>query len=286
MKKFKIAIRSILEKIPSYKQYEELEIPLDTCVHYTGFRYGLNEYNPLENSALDLYNGLSLIEVRRRFVDFLRYYRPCHLGEALGITLERRCSLWAFPWRVLSDADRSLTFGWHEKPEEIEDIITHYSEKGILSYLIDREFFWQERALRSIMENNYRPKHYSYVRTLELRRKDHSSAHILLDGNHRVSALSAIGAKSLVVLRDKSMVIYESNLEEWPEVRNGIISHIDAQSIFDAYFKGNNCWRTSRKPASIIATPDWENLYLNTNHNHSHPTGKLSMEQKRGLVLS
>lgn len=262
MKKIKKVIRSILGRKSTTNQYEKLEISLNSCVHYTGFRYGVSGFNPLENSAFDHYKGLPLLEVRRRFVEFLRYYRPCHLGDALGISLDRRCPLWAYPWRVLSDADRSPTYGWHDKPEEIDDIITHYSKNGILSYLIDREFFWQERALRSIMENSYRPEHYSYVRTLELRRNDHTSAYILLDGNHRVSALSAMGCKSLVVLRDKSMTILESNIEEWPEVRSGRMSTKDAKSIFDAYFKGNNRWRTTRKPASIIATPDWNKLYL------------------------
>lgn len=112
------------------------------------------------------------------------------------------------------------------------------------------------------MENSYCPDRYSYVRTLELRRSNDSSAHILLDGNHRVSALSALGHKSLVVLRDKSMVIRESELEKWPEVKSGRMSHKDAIAIFSAYFNGNNRWITTYKPAVIIADNDWKNLYL------------------------
>jgi hypothetical protein len=262
MRKIKKIIRSIVCKKNEIRDYAKLEIPINTCVHYAGFRYGCREFNPLEKSACDQHRGVPFLEVRRRFVDFLRYYRPNHLGEALGINLDTHYPLWAYPWRFLSKEDRSPTFGWHKKPEEIEDIITHYSEYGIISYLIDQEFFWQERALSLIARNSYQPEKYSYVKTLELRRVDQSFAHILIDGNHRVSALSALGYKSVVVLRDKSMIIMESDLEKWPEVKSGRMSLEDARAIFEVYFHGNHSWRTTKKPASIIANSDWKKLYL------------------------
>ncbi len=259
----KSVLRTFLRRKSSAAQFERLEIPISSCVHYSGFRYGVSQFNPLEYSARDHYKGIPILNVRRQFVNFLQYYRPSHLGEALGIDLLQNCPLWAYPWRNLSESDRKSNFGWLDRPEDIEDIITHFSSAGILGKLIDQEFFWQEQALMAIMEHGYRPEKYSYAYTLELRRNDQCSAHILLDGNHRVSALSAMGHKSLIVIRDKKSVIFESRMHEWPEVSSGMMSIEDAHNIFHAYFQGNHCWRTTRKAANIIASDAWKNLYLN-----------------------
>ena len=262
MVRFRNMIRKALRPSVDVTQYEVIEIPIRSCVHFTGFRYGIDGFHPYENSARDLRQGVPLLKVRRRFVEFLQYYQPRHLGEALGISLSRHYALWGYPWRRLSESERSLTYAWHDKPEEVSDIITHFSEAGIHSYRIDQEFFWQERALQILANNGYRPDLYSYIQTLELRRRDGSSAYIVTDGNHRVSALAALGHQSVVVQHHPSQVVDESQLENWPEVQCGRMDPDDAQATFDAYFQRNSLWRTTPQAVEIIGPADWKKLYL------------------------
>src|SRR5262245_35487308 len=110
------------------------EVPLDACVHYCGFRYGRNEYNPYESYQVALRRGVSVREVRRQFIDFVRHYRPRNFGDALGIKLSRAYGLWAYPW---SDVDpRDLKRGWCNAVDECPDILTHFCEAGISSLKI------------------------------------------------------------------------------------------------------------------------------------------------------
>lgn len=244
--------------------YDELEIPLASCVRYTGFRFGCQEFNPLENRARDLHHGGSFLGSRRNFVEFLRYYRPRGMAEALGIELREHCPLWAYPWWKIPEDRLSSEYGWFENPEDGPDIITHFSDAGILAHRIDQEFFWQEQALWMIGKHGYRSDRYSHIEVCELRRPGHQSAFIVLDGNHRISALSALGQESVRVLRDRGLVIHEDRLADWPGVRSGRVRPDDAHAIFMAYFRGNSRWRTTDVPARIIGHAEWKKLYLPT----------------------
>ena len=241
---------------------DELEIPLASCVRHTGFRFGCQEFNPLENRAHALHRGGSLHGSRRKFVEFLRHYRPRGMAEALGIELREHCPLWAYPWWKIPADRLSPGYGWFENPEDGPDIITHFSEAGILAHRIDQEFFWQEQAVWMIGKHGYRSDRYSYIEVCELRRPGHPPAFIVLDGNHRISALSALGHESVRVLRDRALVVHEDRLADWPGVRSGRVRPDDAHAIFMAYFRGNSRWRTTEVPARIIGHPEWKKLYL------------------------
>lgn len=258
--------RKILRRVRGHKTaapvYEELDIPLASCVHYSGFRYGHNEFNPLEQRACDLHRGGALLETRRRFVNFLLHYRPRGLAEALGINLRKHCPLWAYPWWKVAGTRLSPDFGWFNNPEDVPDIITHFSEAGILSHRIDQEFFWQEQALWMIEKHGYRADRYSFIQVCELRRREHPPQFIVMDGNHRISALSALGQESVRVRRNKELVIDEDRIEDWPGVKSGRVPPDDAHAIFMAYFHGNSRWSTTDIPARIIGHAEWKTLYL------------------------
>jgi len=71
-----------------------IEIPIRNCVHFCGFRYGHGDYNPYESYATRLHYGENLDAIRDQFIDFLQYYRPRDMGQALGISLSRNYPLW------------------------------------------------------------------------------------------------------------------------------------------------------------------------------------------------
>ena len=236
-----------------------LEVPINQCVHYCGFRHGVNEYNPYESYLSDLKDQVPLLVARRRFIDFLLYYRPHHLAEALGLAnLSQKYPLWKFPWERFDR--KHWRKAWFPNPID-RGILTRFCGQGILSLGIEAEFVRLESALLSISTNDYQPEVYkSYARVRQLRRLDGKCAYILLDGNHRVSAMSVLGYRTVEVTRSAADV-WEQDCDRWPGVKRGLYSREDALKIFHAYFDGNHNYRTTTKPAKIIAPDSWLEIY-------------------------
>jgi hypothetical protein len=270
MKSLNGLIANCLARVSQYSDYlvtslnrpnlDIIEVSLDKCVHYCGFRYGGQEYNPYETYQIELCRGTPLHQVRRRFIDFVRFYRPRHFGDALGLSLSRPYPLWRFPWDFYYPREPQKN-DWRQIPDECPDILTHFCDAGISSVKIDEEFFWLERAVRLIAEYGYHPEKYGYPQILEFQGKDGSAAYLLLDGNHRAGALTAL-QYSETIAANRRMRVCEDDLEKWPAVHRGLMSREDALAVFHAYFRGNPPWIRSETPARILAPLGWEELYF------------------------
>ena len=248
-------MRTSLKTIASLGALPIRSVLLSNCVHYCAFRYGRNEYNPYETYIRSIAEGGGPKLAQARFIEFLQHYRPSDLGEALGCgdELTRKYPLWNFPWDEITPARFNLQAGWCDDPDDSPDIITHFSTRGISRHRIEEEFFWLERAWRSIKLRGYRPMRYrSFVRVRTFRRADGTEAHLVLEGNHRVAAMSALGCRSVRVYQASGTTVSEAKCDRWPGVANGYFTRNDALSIFDAYFKGNTNYRTAVSPGAII----------------------------------
>jgi hypothetical protein len=224
------------------------------CVHYCGFRYGEARFNPYQNYIEGLARGEEPKLVRNQFVEFLRYYRPEHFGEALGVKLSRKYPLWLFPW-----SRRSGSGGWCTTPDECPDVLTHFSHGAISRKRIEMEFRWLENAFNSIKVHGFCPERFkSIILTRKLVRTDGDSIYLVLDGNHRVSALIALGIIEVPVRFLRIATVHESDVESWPFVRNGTYSKDDALAVFRVYFDGNSSGRTTDQPALVL--PPFDNL--------------------------
>ena len=227
------------------------QVPISDCVHYGGFRYGRGEYNPYETYLQQLLHEGSEA-ARSRFIEFLRHYRPRHLGAALGLELKREYALWHYPWsRLSSRTDESGA--WCDDPDDCPDILTHFSDRGILVRRIEEEFVWLERAMYSIRRHGFQPDRFGdplFVQKLVGR--DGRTAHLMLDGNHRLSALSALGETMAPVHWAPWSVVREEHLARWPLVRDGSYETEDARKVFHAIFNGNQCPRTCESPAPLL----------------------------------
>lgn len=227
-------------------------VPISACVHYGAFRYGRREPHPYETYQSLVVGGRDRDAARKWFVDFVRYYRPKHLGESLGIDLEREYALWHLPWsRTVPTGS-----GWHEDPDECVDIVTHFSARGVLWFRIEQEFFWLERPVYSIGKFGWDPVRYGgTIRARKLVRRDGSECYLLLDGNHRVGALAALGKTTVRLEYLPFSVVREDRLSTWPQVRSGAFSATDAHKVFNAYFDGNPRWRVATQPAALLEIP-------------------------------
>lgn len=217
------------------------------CVHFGAFRYGRGELNPYENYVTGLARGEPVAKLRERFTAFLCEYRPVDFGEALGVRLEQAHGLWDYPWRRgAPDTRRAGKEGWCEEPADVPDLLTHFSERGILRSRIEEEFRWLEATWASVREHGYRPRRFAgHLTARKLVARDGERRFLIYDGNHRLSAVSALGQDEVTVRCAAVMTVRETALARWRGVASRRWTADDARRIFRAYFEGNRAPRTS-----------------------------------------
>ena len=208
-------------------------VALSDCVHFRGFRYGGFGNNIYEDYILGLRDGIELRKLRMLLINRVLGLKANTWEAALGIKLNGNHRSWSFPW------------GFYSVPVDFEptasnnpDVICHFSSEGVLASHLNREFFWLERAFQS-MQIGYMPDRYGYIQLLTLQKKG-QRRFIVLDGNHRISAMHALGITHFdaqckwVGLRDSRYA------RIWPSVLIGHISLGDALNIFNRYFVNTN----------------------------------------------
>lgn len=249
-------MRPYLQRLASlrdtFKRTERVSIAIAQCIHITGFRYGTGAYHPYETYVCGLHQGRDLAALREQFIMFLRNYRPSNVHEALGITLERSYPLWSLPWRS-AIAARLSAGAWLRDPEESPDLLTHFSDRGIPVYRITEECFWLERAYYRIASRGYLPEvHGNYIKTQQLLARTGDTRYLVHDGNHRVSALAALGETHVLAELRTADTVKETSMRTWPMVRNGCYTPSDALAVFSAYFSTNTIYSMTDRSADVL----------------------------------
>lgn len=228
------------------------EVAIADCVHFCGFRYGRNDFNPYENYIMGLAAGEPVTQLRDRFVDFILHYRPSHMGEALGIETSKSIPLWWLPWKSWLKLLRPGA--WQESTAGVLDILTYFTPKGVEWHRIEEEFFWLERAFSVISNFGYQPECFGYIDVFELR-GENVSRFMVVDGNHRLSALHALGQQRVKV---RQRLFHRANRKHarlWPLVLSGHVPYRDALAIFDGYIAGNSLPHRAEVPATLLQSP-------------------------------
>ncbi len=207
-------------------------VVISDCVHFCGYQYGVGGPHPYEQFARALLKGETIEQATSSFVTSLLRYRPKNLSEALGIRLSRIYPLWWLPWRTRRQVESHDA--WVATPREVIDVMTHFCDQGIPEALIAQEAMWHTRALESIRSSGYAPSKFSYIIGRELRGKDRS-VYLITDGNHRLAALGALGEKDVRIKSLIGSAVVRSNAGNWPLVRAGLMTRMDALAVFDAY---------------------------------------------------
>jgi hypothetical protein len=223
-------------------------VAIEDCVHFCAYRYGRGETNPYEQYAIGLAAGEPPEDVRARFVAYLQHFRPQDLGEALGVDLSRAYPLWALPWRTPRQVSRNA--GWHESARAVVDVMTYFSAAGIPDSVLKREYHWHESAFETMSRMGYRPEDFTYITARELR--GDRPAYLVTDGNHRLSALSALGHRTVEIKLPLATTIHRAKVDRWPLVRSGMMGREDALRVFDAYVEGHRVPARTQTPASIV----------------------------------
>lgn len=239
----------VLTRAIGWQNADVVTVPIDRCRHFCAFKYGSETFNPYENYVVGLQRGQPLDDLRQRFEDFLMYFRPRDFGEVFDIELSRHIPLWIYPWH--RGHNFSPNNGWLSDLDEVPDIITHFCEQGIKRSRIEEEYFWLERAYTTVSAHGYQPHSNSFVEAFELKNEG-ESVFIITDGNHRISALAALGYQEVNIKLSRRAQVNGKDYKKWPQVRLGTYSEQDALDIFNVYFVGVDGFRRSSQPAKIL----------------------------------
>lgn len=217
-------VRQLLEPVKTVR--------IQDCYHFRGFRYGGFGNNPYEDYIVGLANGEPLPRLRAAFARLMLEYRPRTMSEALDLDIGA-WPAWQLPWNAWRRTPRPPIVDPRDNP----DIVCHFCAAGVLASHINREFGWLEGAYATISARGYQPERFGYIRCIELIAPGRS-AYLVLDGNHRLSALHAMGTRNVKV--QTSSGVRRDQAERWPAVRVGRHSLTEALRIFDRYFELDN----------------------------------------------
>ena len=167
------------------------------------------------------------------------------MGAALQLAI-KDWPLWEYPW-----ARRPAQPG-HQYKEVADnpDVMCHFPTNGVLASQINREFKWLEGAWKNISTNGYQPLRFDFVSCIELS-ADNGSSYLVLDGNHRISAMHALGLETVEVKLLPLRRVRRADATTWPRVRDGSMGLGDALRIFDRYFATRNPPLKAENPAAL-----------------------------------
>lgn len=213
---------------------QRLNVHIKDCVHFRGFRYGGFGNNIYEDYAVGLATNAPRISLQEKLIRRVLAYNGRDFSSALNIALNREYPPWIYPWTLRSIFSTKTQPTAHGNP----DIICHFSPQGVLASHINREFGWLERAFAAI-KGGYKPEQWGYVRLMRLKGLK-GSRYLVLDGNHRIAAMHALGVGQVLADVQTPLLgsIHASRI--WPGVLCGAYLHGDAISIFSRYFNETN----------------------------------------------
>jgi hypothetical protein len=105
----------------------------------------------------------------------------------------------------------------------------------------------------SIKKDGYRPNQHGYIHGQFLV-TEQDWAWVNIGGKHRFASLATLGFENIPVAlnsRSSALFIHRSDVEFWPNVKNGLFSQQDALNIFDKILKGTTYTALTSSVATI-----------------------------------
>lgn len=213
----------------NYQKIRIESIPIKDCRHFRGHRYGLFSNHIYEDYVYGLSKNTPIETLRLQFIKRLLGMRSDDFGKTLGIALINKYSNWDYPWNMYKT---KLDF----LPSNNPDIVCHtsLSHKILMSH-INREFKWLEKVYDSIKNQGYLPEKYEYITVLKLASHQKNSF-IVLDGNHRLSALSVLGETHVKMKVLSKMFLKEALSFLWFGLLFRNYTLADSKAVFSRYF--------------------------------------------------
>jgi hypothetical protein len=241
-----INLRNSVERIKtSYTEgyHEKILVDIKDCTSINGFAFGegwhflvetLNQYRNNKNIRYD----------ETALAKYYEYYQPQNLLEALfGEDASDNDLLSLKKFRDPQNAPMPWT-PMNLINKKFKNNQGDYGPKDRFSnYGIQR----MERLIKihnNINENGFNEEEYSdvgdHIKGIMLKNSN-EYRFLVVNGNHRIAALSALGYQKVMVRSCKKFpaIIDVENIKNWPCVKKGIYSETTAEKIFMHYFEQN-----------------------------------------------
>ncbi|AXY43977.1 hypothetical protein D1793_18300 [Halomonas sp. JS92-SW72] len=240
--------------------------PLAHCRWFgpTGLAYGRESLHPYVQSLLQSLRGECRSYQESCLAHYWRSWTPTTLAQSLGLDVASAHPLLNaspplsdfMPWGAETQFEALRWFasasGPRRRPLRAK---TGVSETAVRQVGPKPDWFGQQRIQhllslhRQIAAQGYRqhaPASLSYKRqhvVVDCMVRGGEVRFLVANGQHRASVLSVMGQESVPALINVShsrgpSVIYRSEAENWPLVRQGIIALPDALDVFDRVFEG------------------------------------------------
>lgn len=212
-------------------------IDISACRNPFGYSYSSSDYYFLKQLAQFDSNG-SVGSYDSFLRSYYEEYQPSTVGEAFdfgslrGSYLNRKLSAgFLLPWQSTSSVTQSAG-GWqYSGPVSMEVLFDHLTRL--------------ESVYTSISRHGYNPgKAASFDSHIKgyLLKSGSSFRFMVTNGTHRMAVLSylsgGLGCCPVTFRVNNPIVIDVANSNDWPQVRYGNISNLDAMEIFQMIFEG------------------------------------------------
>jgi len=214
-----------------FQKNRVFEIPLNKCITEFGQSFG-------KDGDHFFVKSLNLTTDQNQINNELRNYYSTHHIKSFFDFIDKDCrnpdllDMYFLPWEVSNIRPIEKFKGSHMIGPTPEDSIPKISIRLL-------------NLLQSIKKQGFKKSRYgdNVVRVYELvNGKD--SKFIIKDGQHRISIASTLGISSIYAsynsvyyFRNKEeSIINRDSVDNWPKVKNGMISKEDALTFFDKIY--------------------------------------------------
>ena len=235
-----------------------VSVPLTLCTNQYAFSYGSHGWHYWRDLVIQFREDPdNSIEQMRYYKFFQRCQTSSYTclmsfhDENLRANLPR-LPFGSYPWGNFDSQFSPDTDRFDDTSKDRSNQNYMWFETGsTVDKVLRKEFEVTVRLLKSIVRIGYRPKITSRnspfpVCTI-LKERSGDVRFVQMSGAHRLAVLSALGHTRAVVQfdLDRYPPILEEEVENWPYVRNGLISKSAALRFFNLYFSLNGTERAS-----------------------------------------
>ena len=212
-----------------------VDVPMVVCVGFTGFPFRPDGWHYLVEllRQYDRDQELCVEEsVLRRFHDRFQPDSSSHLVLDHEPSVRFRTPLGILPWG-------SFRKGFGLNGSLPKDWVRSRWRGPSPAEVVSDEFRRFTDVYESIKRRGYTPWRDGFAGGTFLRKLTGEFRYVVLQGNHRVAAMSHLGYRSVTMraVRGRHVIIDEVDAPHWHYVRTGACTLEDAIAYFNAYFR-------------------------------------------------
>ncbi len=208
-------------------------ISIDQAVTIFGRQFTSGSAHPLVETIKEYKKNCDIDYCDTALYRYHSAFKPNNTNVALGASVgEKPLPLFQYPWggfRLNYKGDKNQTKSRFCGPSDDD--------------LIDKEFHETINLYNNIKNNGYKLiSKKSVIGGTFMIRDNGEKKFVVLQGNHRMAVLSALGYKKVFVytMTGYQEYIHESSLQDWSMVKNGACSSTISHEIFNAFFNEND----------------------------------------------